>query len=132
MAKSASDFGFVECADLITEQHYGRALKFFQLAVSRFLESKSTPKRTEIARQLLHIGAVLEETLKKAYGDSWEQQIATNLLFDDPDGFSAKLEILHDAGVRNVVCWMGVGGVAQEHVLRSMRLFAEEVAPRFR
>ena len=58
MAKSASDFGFVECADLITEQHYGRALKFFQLAVSRFLESKSTPKRTEIARQLLHIGAV--------------------------------------------------------------------------
>jgi len=75
MAKSASDFGFVECADLITEQHYGRALKFFQLAVSRFLESKSTPKRTEIARQLLHIGAVLEETLKKAYGDSWEQQI---------------------------------------------------------
>jgi ClpX C4-type zinc finger len=75
MAKSASDFGFVECADLITEQHYGRALKFFQLAVSRFLESKSMPKRTEIARQLLHIGAVLEETLKKAYGDSWEQQI---------------------------------------------------------
>src|SRR4029079_1785567 len=70
MAKSQSNFGFVECADLITEQHYGRALKFFQLAVSRFLESKSTPKRTEIARQLLHIGAVLEETLKKAYGDN--------------------------------------------------------------
>jgi len=63
--------------------------------------------------------------------ESWEQQIATNLLFDDPDRFSAKLGILHDAGVRNVVCWMGVGGVAQEHVLRSMRLFAEEVAPRF-
>jgi alkanesulfonate monooxygenase SsuD/methylene tetrahydromethanopterin reductase-like flavin-dependent oxidoreductase (luciferase family) len=62
----------------------------------------------------------------------WEAQIATNLLFDDPDGFSAKLAILHEAGVRNVVCWMGVGGVPQEHVLRSMRLFAEEVAPRFR
>ncbi len=63
--------------------------------------------------------------------DSWEQQLATNLLFDDPDGFSAKLEILRDAGVRNVVCWMGVGGVAQEHVLRSMQLFADEVRPRF-
>ena len=75
MAKSPSDFGFIECADLIAEQHYARALKFFQLAVSRFLESKSTPKRTEIARQLLHIGTALEETLKKAYGDSWEQQI---------------------------------------------------------
>ena len=61
----------------------------------------------------------------------WERQTATNLLFDDPDGFSAKLEILRAAGVRNVVCWMGVGGVAQEHVLRSMRLFADEVRPRF-
>src|SRR4029078_472645 len=75
MAKSQSNFGFVECADLITEQHYARALKFFQLAVSRFLESKSTPKRTEIARQLLQIGTVLEETLKKAYSDPWEQEI---------------------------------------------------------
>jgi hypothetical protein len=63
--------------------------------------------------------------------DEWERQTATNLLFDDPDGFSAKLELLRDAGVRNVVCWMGVGGVAHEHVLRSMRLFADEVRPRF-
>jgi alkanesulfonate monooxygenase SsuD/methylene tetrahydromethanopterin reductase-like flavin-dependent oxidoreductase (luciferase family) len=55
----------------------------------------------------------------------------TNLLFDDPDGFSEKLDVLRSAGVRNVVAWMGVGGVAPEHVLRSMRLFAEEVRPRF-
>ena len=55
----------------------------------------------------------------------------TNLLFDDPDGFSQKIDILRSAGVRNIVTWMGVGGVAQEHVLRSMRLFAEEVRPRF-
>ncbi len=75
MAKSPSDFGFTLCADLISEQHYARALKHFQLAVTRFLESKSTPKRTEIARQLLHIGTALEETLKKAFGDAWEQQI---------------------------------------------------------
>jgi alkanesulfonate monooxygenase SsuD/methylene tetrahydromethanopterin reductase-like flavin-dependent oxidoreductase (luciferase family) len=63
--------------------------------------------------------------------EEWERQTSTNLLFDDPDGFSAKLEILRDAGVRNVVCWMGVGGVAQAHVLRSMQLFADEVRPRF-
>ena len=55
----------------------------------------------------------------------------TNLLFDDPDGFSQKIDVLRSAGVRNIVTWMGVGGVAQEHVLRSMRLFAEEVRPRF-
>jgi alkanesulfonate monooxygenase SsuD/methylene tetrahydromethanopterin reductase-like flavin-dependent oxidoreductase (luciferase family) len=61
----------------------------------------------------------------------WQRQTDTNLVFDDPTGCIDKLELLRDAGVRNVVCWMGVGGVAQEHVLRSMRLFAEEVAPRF-
>jgi NAD(P)-dependent dehydrogenase (short-subunit alcohol dehydrogenase family) len=64
--------------------------------------------------------------------DDWQRQIDTNLVFDDPAGCIEKIELLRDAGVRNVVCWMGVGGVAQEHVLRSMRLFAEEVAPRFR
>ena len=61
----------------------------------------------------------------------WARQTGTNLVFDDPAGCIEKLELLRDAGVRNVVCWMGVGGVAQEHVLRSMRLFADEVAPRF-
>ena len=61
----------------------------------------------------------------------YAQATATNLLFDDPDGFSQKIDILRSAGVRNIVTWMGVGGVAQEHVLRSMRLFAEEVRPRF-
>jgi alkanesulfonate monooxygenase SsuD/methylene tetrahydromethanopterin reductase-like flavin-dependent oxidoreductase (luciferase family) len=63
--------------------------------------------------------------------DDWQRQIDTNLVFDDPAGCIEKIELLHDAGVRNVVCWQGVGGVANEHVLRSMRLFAEEVAPRF-
>jgi alkanesulfonate monooxygenase SsuD/methylene tetrahydromethanopterin reductase-like flavin-dependent oxidoreductase (luciferase family) len=55
----------------------------------------------------------------------------SNLLFDDPDGFSEKIDVLRAAGVRNIVTWMGVGGVAQEHVLRSMQLFADEVRPRF-
>lgn len=63
--------------------------------------------------------------------DDWQRQIDTNLVFDDPAGCIEKIELLRDAGVRNVVCWQGVGGVAQEHVLRSMQLFADEVAPRF-
>jgi hypothetical protein len=75
MAKTASKFGFVECADLVSEQKYGAALKLFQRAVSKFLDSKSSPKRSEIARQLQQIGTALEETLKKAYGDRWESHI---------------------------------------------------------
>ena len=72
MSTKLSRFGFAECADLISEQKYGPALKTFQSAVSRFLESKITPKRSEIARQLLNIGTALEETLKKAFGEKWE------------------------------------------------------------
>lgn len=61
--------------------------------------------------------------------DDWAENV---LLFDDPDGCAEKLRVLVDAGVRRILLWMGVGGVAHEHVVRSMRLFAEEVAPRFR
>lgn len=75
MAAISSKFGFVECSDLINEQKYGAALKMFQQAVTNFLDSKSTPKRSEIALQLLQIGTAMEETLKKAYGDKWELQI---------------------------------------------------------
>ena len=52
MAKTASKFGFVECADLVSEQKYGAALRQFQQSVGKFLDSKSPPKRGEIARQL--------------------------------------------------------------------------------
>jgi ClpX C4-type zinc finger protein len=75
MATKTSKFGFVECADLISEQKYGPALRTFQVAVSDFLESKMTPKRSEIARQLMQIGTALEETLKKAFGDTWETHV---------------------------------------------------------
>ncbi len=61
MATKISGFGFVECADLINGQKYGAALKTFQQAVANFLDSKSTPKRSEIARQLFQIGSTLEE-----------------------------------------------------------------------
>ncbi len=75
MATNPSKFGFVECADLISEQKYGDALKTYQQAVANFLDSKTTPKRSEIARQLFQIGAALEETLKKAYGEKWDAHV---------------------------------------------------------
>lgn len=75
MAANSSKFGFVECSDLISEQKYGPALKMFQRAVTHFLESKSTPRRSEIARQLLQIGTSLEETLKTAYGEKWDSHV---------------------------------------------------------
>lgn len=75
MAKTPSKFGFVECADLVNEQKYGAALRQFQAAARNFLESKSAPKRGEIARQLLQIGTALEETLKSAIGEDWDAHV---------------------------------------------------------
>ena len=75
MATSPSKFGFIECADLISAQKYGVALQSFQRAVTNFLDSNSTPKRSEIARQLFQIGSALEETLKKAFGDKWDANV---------------------------------------------------------
>jgi len=70
-----SKFGFVECADLIGAQRYGDALKTYQQAVANFLDAKATPKRSAVARELFQIGAALEETLKKAYGDKWDAHV---------------------------------------------------------
>ena len=80
MVTKASKFGFVECADLVSDQKYGAALRLFQEAVGKFLESRSAPNRGEIARELLQIGTALEETLKRAIGDDWDAQVPK---FDD-------------------------------------------------
>jgi len=61
----------------------------------------------------------------------WVKRTSNSLLFTDPKEMAEHMAVLRDAGVRNVVPWMGVGGVAREHVLRSMRPFAEQVMPKF-
>ncbi len=37
-----------------------------------------------------------------------------------------------ELGVRYVMCWMNMGGLEPDKVLRSMQLFATEVMPRFK
>ncbi len=60
--------------------------------------------------------------------DEWAENV---FIFDDPKGVAEKIAVLRDAGVRNFLGWTGVGGVAHEHITRSMRMFAEEVMPKF-
>ena len=86
MTSKPSKFGFVECAELINGQKYGAALKTYQRAVTQFLESRSSPKRSKVALQLLQIGTALEETLKKAYGESWDSHVPE---FSDEEKISA-------------------------------------------
>jgi alkanesulfonate monooxygenase SsuD/methylene tetrahydromethanopterin reductase-like flavin-dependent oxidoreductase (luciferase family) len=61
----------------------------------------------------------------------WAERTSSSLLFTDPAGMADHIAVLRDAGVRNVVAWMGVGGLHQNHVMRSMQLFAEHVMPKF-
>jgi alkanesulfonate monooxygenase SsuD/methylene tetrahydromethanopterin reductase-like flavin-dependent oxidoreductase (luciferase family) len=63
---------------------------------------------------------------------AWEEWLENVLLYDDPEGCAEKVARLRDAGVERLLLWMGPGGVAHDLLVRSMRLFAEEVAPRFR
>ncbi len=55
------------------------------------------------------------------------------MLFGNPDTVAKKIEWMRDElGVNYIMCWMNMGGLPQEKVLRSMDLFAAEVLPRFR
>ena len=55
------------------------------------------------------------------------------MIFGGPQTVIAKLRRLGDvAGVNNLICWMNFGGMPQDLVLRSMRLFATEVMPAMR
>jgi alkanesulfonate monooxygenase SsuD/methylene tetrahydromethanopterin reductase-like flavin-dependent oxidoreductase (luciferase family) len=63
---------------------------------------------------------------------AWEDWLENVLLFDDPDGCADKIARLAAAGVERLLLWMGPGGVEHDLLVRSMRLFAEKVLPRFR
>ena len=55
------------------------------------------------------------------------------MIFGSPDTCARRIEQLAQAsGVNYIICWMNFGGMPQERVIRSMKLFAHQVLPRFR
>jgi alkanesulfonate monooxygenase SsuD/methylene tetrahydromethanopterin reductase-like flavin-dependent oxidoreductase (luciferase family) len=55
------------------------------------------------------------------------------MIFGSPDTCAERLERLAQAsGVNYILCWMNFGGMPQERVIGSMKLFAHRVLPRFR
>jgi alkanesulfonate monooxygenase SsuD/methylene tetrahydromethanopterin reductase-like flavin-dependent oxidoreductase (luciferase family) len=102
-----------------------RAALEWDLAI---LQHLTTPTTTEMPR-----GYELYEKRGGRLPDyAWDDWLARVLLFDDPEGVTDRVAQLRDAGVERLLLWMGPGGVAHEHLVRSMRLFAERVMPRFR
>lgn len=54
------------------------------------------------------------------------------MIFGGPETCIAKLRTLNEeAGINNLICWMNFGGLSQDKIHRSMRLFAEAVQPAF-
>lgn len=61
-----------------------------------------------------------------------ELNASGNVLVSDPEGARNVIRALRDdVGVKRFCCLMNTGGLEHDRVLRSMRLFAEEVMPEF-
>ena len=63
---------------------------------------------------------------------TWEQLIEETVLFGSPERIVDRVREMQEAGVGELLCWMNFGGLPQDRVERSMRLFAEKVIPYFR
>jgi len=92
------------------------------------LQQLTTPTTTEMPR-----GYELYEKRGGRLPDySYEDWLDNVLLFDEPAACRDKIAALRAAGVQRLLLWMGPGGVSHDLLVRSMRLFAEQVMPHFR
>lgn len=54
------------------------------------------------------------------------------IILDDPEGVAARIrEVRDDIGQQEIFSWMRIGGLSDEKVRASMKLYAEEVMPQF-
>lgn len=72
-----------------------------------------------------------EAMIERLKAQTWEDLLREALVIGSPETVADKVAQLQQIGVGEMVCWMNFGGIPPEKVRRSMRLFAEEVAPRF-
>lgn len=63
---------------------------------------------------------------------SWEGLLKETVLFGSPERIVDKVREMQEVGVGELLCWMNFGGLPQDRVKRSLRLFAEKVIPHFR
>ena len=64
---------------------------------------------------------------------TYEEALATQVLIDEPDGFTARLrEVDEEIGLDGILAELNCGGkIPQDRVLNALRLLCEEVKPRF-
>jgi alkanesulfonate monooxygenase SsuD/methylene tetrahydromethanopterin reductase-like flavin-dependent oxidoreductase (luciferase family) len=69
--------------------------------------------------------------LTRLRSQTWETLLESALIIGSPDTVARKICELQQAGVGELASWMNFGGLPVDKVRRSMRLFAEDVMPRF-
>jgi alkanesulfonate monooxygenase SsuD/methylene tetrahydromethanopterin reductase-like flavin-dependent oxidoreductase (luciferase family) len=81
----------------------------------------------------MHLGEELPKTAGKLDALDFDFVDSRNLLFGTPDDIAEKIEELIDVlNLQTLIVWSSFPGVAHEDVMRSVKLFTEEVMPRFK
>ncbi|MDX1431224.1 MAG: LLM class flavin-dependent oxidoreductase [Gammaproteobacteria bacterium] len=79
-----------------------------------------------------HLGETLPPTPGKLDLLSYEWLAPRNLLFGTPDHVAEKIEEMREVlNLETLLVWSNFPGIGHEAVMRSIRLFNEEVMPRF-
>ena len=99
---------------------------WYQQALARFL----VPEHIEAAPPTLQ--PQFRALADRLATITWEQLIEETVLFGSPERIVDRVREMQEAGVGELLCWMNFGGLPQDRVERSMRLFAEKVMPHFR
>jgi alkanesulfonate monooxygenase SsuD/methylene tetrahydromethanopterin reductase-like flavin-dependent oxidoreductase (luciferase family) len=73
-----------------------------------------------------------EATIARLSGQTWDDLVKDALVIGSPETVASRIQQLDACGVGEVACWMNFGGIPSDKVRRSMRLFAQEVMPRFK
>jgi alkanesulfonate monooxygenase SsuD/methylene tetrahydromethanopterin reductase-like flavin-dependent oxidoreductase (luciferase family) len=100
---------------------------YFNLVMKLVPKGPNAPKGYEYM-------ANLAEAFEQAGGVSINDLRAGGIiLLDTPDKVAEKIEeVRNDIGQQEIFCWMRIGGLEDKKVRASMKLFAEEVMPKFK
>lgn len=99
---------------------------WYQQALARFL----VPENIAAAPLALQPQfRALAATLKTI---TWEKLLEETVLFGSPERIVDRVQEMEAIGIGELLCWMNFGGLPQDRVQRSMRLFAEKVMPHCR
>jgi alkanesulfonate monooxygenase SsuD/methylene tetrahydromethanopterin reductase-like flavin-dependent oxidoreductase (luciferase family) len=112
-----------ETARQAREEPEASTMHFFRSISKALKKSDGATAQTAEAREAR--ANVLSEI-------SYDEVLAEYAVFGTPEAVVDKLQALRDAmGFSTISAWMNPGGqIPSERVLKSMRLFAERVAPR--